>query len=401
MPPHDIPDVDGKHLHYAVRQKIANPKLEACVVENIVRVKAILSWETAPTGPFYNPTWGNSLEREIQIRPFDGAYSRCDIDVVNEVHADDIQQAGADAGYGIQILGGSSVPGIWDRPFGNVVAVWGKVKIPGAFYYRFLYTTDDPTDPTASWQPVTDRRRYRRIIPFGGTGNRLPDADGWFRIDDYETDLGNYPLQALVHWRTGDKTGLYHLRLELGNLFKAPMPDPKDITLFLDNQAPELLAFGGADPPPIPTIGVAVKNSAGDWKRCEEFEGQETIHVWGNFKDPHFRGFRLWVFGGNIHPSGYEFASGLYDPGVPLVLGPTGIIGAAANGAGREIASLDLCTVPVLSGTEHIKCAYGMRLHVSDRAVVGHLRGYEFDTSAHGRNAYVTFDWDPNKGTPC
>ena len=323
---HDIPEVNGKHLHYAVRQKITNPKLQTCEIENIVRVKAILSWETPPTGPFYVPTWGNALECDVQIRPSTGASAHCDIEVVNEVHADDIRQLGVDAGYGIKVSGSSTVPGVWDRPFGGVVAVWGHVDVPGAHYYRFLYTTDDPADPMASWTPVLDSRRYRKVFPFGASGDRAPDANGWLSVSQFNTDEANYPLQALVHWRTGSKTGLHHLRLELGNLFKVPLPDPCDVSLLLDNQSPELFEFGGPNPPPIPTVGVAVKDSSGDWKRCEEFEGQETVHVWGNFRDDHFRSYSLRVFGGNMPVSGHVFANGSYDPGVPGVLGVTGIV---------------------------------------------------------------------------
>lgn len=400
---HDIPEVDDRHLHYAVRQRISDPRLKNCEVENVVRVKAILSWETPPTGPFYSPTWGNALERHVQIRPRNGILARCDLEVVNEVHADDIQQTGGDTGYGIKISGSSSMPGVWDRPFGGVVAVWGKVNVPGAAYYRFQYTTDDPSDPAAIWTPVTDPRRYRKVFPypFGGTGKRHPDTQGWFSVADYNTDLGNYPLQALVHWNTGNLEGVHHLRLELGNFLKAPLPDPCDVSLHLDNSAPELFEFGGPNPPPIPTIGAAVKDTGGDWKRCEEFAGQETVEVWGNFRDDHFRAYSMVVFGGNIHPSGHHFASGSYDPGVPGVLDDEGVVGAAPNGPGKQLETLDLCSVPTLPGEEHINCAYGIRFHVSDRAVVGYLRGYEYDTTSHSRAVYVTFNWDPNKGTPC
>lgn len=398
---HDIPEVDDRHLHYAVRQPISDPRLKRCQVENVVRVKAILSWEAPPTGPFYSPTWGNSLVRHVQIRPRTGVLAHCDIDVVNEIHADDIQQAGADTGYGIKISGGSSVPGVWDRPFGGVVAVWGKVNVPGAAYYRFLHTSDDPSDPTATWTPVTDPRRYRKVFPLGATGYRHPDAQGWFSVGQYQGDLGNYPLQALVHWKTGSLEGVRHLRLELGSFLKTPLPNPSDVSLHLDNTAPELFEFGGPSPPPIPTIGAAVKDTGGDWKRCEEFEGQETVQVWGNFRDDHFRAYSMVVFGGNIHPSGHHFASGSYDPGVPGTLDDEGVVGAVANGPGKHLETLDLCAVPTLPGEEHISCAYGIRLHVTDRSVVGYMKGYEFDTTRHGRSVYVTFNWDPTKGTPC
>jgi len=113
------------------------------MLENIVKVKAILSWNLDPTpyGSTYSPTWGNVLIRNIQIRPEDGANAQCRIEIINEVHVDDIVQSGVDQGLAIKIdASNNTVVGTHDRPLGGVIACWGNINIPNAAHYRFRYS---------------------------------------------------------------------------------------------------------------------------------------------------------------------------------------------------------------------------------------------------------------------
>jgi hypothetical protein len=166
-----------------------------------------------------------------------------------------------------------------------------------------------------------------------------------------------------------------------------------DVYIVLDNTGLELLEFSGT-PAPLPAEGVVVKDSAGNYRKCGTFLGKEDIKIFGNFRDDYFRSYHLLVFGGNINVSGVGIGSGRYDSGI-IGVGDTGIIGAisGSSGPGLELMTLDLCTIPQLPSK--IRCAYGIRLAIYDRAIVGYVRGYEFDTTSHRRNAFVTFDWDP------
>jgi hypothetical protein len=73
---HDIPDgdypcLDGtKPLFYAVTLKIDSRK-RWCTLPNLVKVRAILSWNAPPTAgnPNYPAVWGNVVDRWIQIKP--------------------------------------------------------------------------------------------------------------------------------------------------------------------------------------------------------------------------------------------------------------------------------------------------------------------------------------------
>jgi len=385
---HDIPEVNGKHLFYAVKAKIPNigSKLKACTTENIVKVKAILSWNVDPTpyGHTYSPTWGNVLTKNIQIRPKDGASAKCEIQIVSEVLADHISQSGSDEGLAIK-------PGsifTFDRPFGAVIACWGNINIVDAHYYRFLYSDDGGT----TWTAIKDNRRA--VNPFWPWGpsyvERAPDSDGWFSKSVYDSDKSNYMLAALLHWRSHGGNGKYQLKLQVAKSDKTVLSED-GVTLVLDNVAPELLEFGGT-PAPLPAKGVVVKDSSGNYRKCTTFVGPESIEIWGNFRDDYFSGFSLLVFGGNIDVSGLTIGSGSYDSGLAGI-GPKGIIGAVDGGPGAKIDSLNLCTIPQIPA--RVKCAYGIRLHVSDRAIVGYLNGYEFWKTSHGRNAFVTFEWEP------
>jgi len=387
---HDISAINSKHLFYAVKANIAS-KLKECTVENIVKVKAILSWnqDPAPFGPTYNPVWGNVLERYIQIRPKDGASVKCEIEIVNEVHTDDISQIGSNKGLAIKIdSSNNAVTGIYDRPFGGTIGCWGKINVPGANYYRFRYSDDNGV----SWKNITNKRIARNPLPWIATIERYPDIEGWFSVSEYNIDVANYSLSALVHWNSTGKNEDYILRLELADLSKNLLPGQSaEVSIQLDNKGIELFEFGGT-PTPLPAEGVVVKDSNGNYKKCDTFNGDDDIKIFGNFKDDYFRNFSLTVFGGNIAVSGVGIGSGRYDSGIPGI-SYQGIIGAVDGGLGLEIGTLNLCTIPQSPG--QVKCAYGIKLTVWDRAIVGYVRGYEFDTTRHGKHAYVTFDWDP------
>ncbi len=65
---HDI--AGPKPLEYAVTLQVSLGE-QFCLVENLARVRAILSWDYAPPAntPSFAPTWGNVLEADVQIQP--------------------------------------------------------------------------------------------------------------------------------------------------------------------------------------------------------------------------------------------------------------------------------------------------------------------------------------------
>lgn len=377
---HDIPR-DVNPLMYAVNLQIKDmdEKLKRCQEENIVRVRAILSWEVAPTGPNYRPAWGNVKNCRIQIRPSTGQSAKCEIQHVNKVLVEDINSQG----YARKVINNTTLsPTVFDRPFGSIVALWGNVNVPGAFYYRIRYSEDNGL----TWNTVTDKRRYK--VNNFTVGFRTPDSNGWFSTSQYTTDVGNYSDTALAEWSTGTRSGKHIVRLELADLFKNPIAGQIcHVTVHLDNKRVDHYSFIGST---IPQEGVIVKDTAGSIKKCGKYVAGEDVVVYGNFKDEHFNAFSLVLFGGNLPSSGVNITPAInkYDEGG--VLDTNGTIGASDPSNGSVLTTVDMPTVGA-----NVECAYGIRMVTSDRAILGYFSTYIFKTTSHSNAAYVTFNWEP------
>ncbi|SIS53763.1 hypothetical protein SAMN05421766_102621 [Zobellia uliginosa] len=378
---HDIPR-NVNPLMYAVNLRVddMDRKLKSCKVENIIKVRAILSWEVAPTGPNYRPAWGNVKECRVQVRTYDGANNQCEIQHVNKVLVEDINTDG----YARKYINSTTLsPNLFDRPFGNIIAIWGHINVPTSKYFRMLFRKESES----SWTVVEDGRRYKQGL--FTIGLRLPDENGWFRIDEYNYDLGNYSDTPLANWASGSRTGKYRLRLECADASKTPIQSC-EVSVFLDNQNPEHYGFTDS---PIPQLGLTVKNSSGEVKECGKYKGAEKVLVYGNFKDDHFNEFSLEIFGGNLPSAGKKITPAVnrYDEGGKL--DTNGIVGASDPGKGKLLMTIDnMASAPINS---NVDCAYGIRMVTSDRAILGSFSGYVFRSTSHSKASYVTFNWAP------
>ena len=378
---HDIPR-DVNPLMYAVNLRIQDmaEKLKRCKDENIVRVRAILSWEVAPTGPNYKPAWGNILHCRIQIRPQDGQSAKCEIQHVNKVLVEDINFQG----YARKVINDTTLsPTIFNRPFGLTVAIWGNVNVPAASYYRMRYSDDNGL----TWNTVMDKRRYK--VNSFTVGFLAPDANGWFSKNTYLNHLSNYSDTPVAQWHTGSRSGKHILRLELANVFKNPIAGQAcHVTVYLDNQNVDHYSFIGST---IPQQGLIVKDEAGAIKKCDKYIGGEDVVVYGNFHDQHFNAYSLELFGGNLPSSGVGITpvANRYDQ-APGILNDQGTVGAIDPGNGTQLTGVNM-----LSAGANVACAYGIRLVTSDRTIRGYFQTYIFRTTSHSKDAYVTFDWEP------
>lgn len=72
---HDLPNgadcakQANKPLSYAASVPYSPPNSEDCDDPVLPLVRAILSWQSIPTSPTFPVTWGNALERHIQLKP--------------------------------------------------------------------------------------------------------------------------------------------------------------------------------------------------------------------------------------------------------------------------------------------------------------------------------------------
>lgn len=69
---HDLKSVtSGNPVNYAV-YRVSNLFSELCETLTAIPLRAILSWQTVPTGPNFVPFWGNTVDTEIQPQISDG-----------------------------------------------------------------------------------------------------------------------------------------------------------------------------------------------------------------------------------------------------------------------------------------------------------------------------------------
>jgi hypothetical protein len=67
-----VHDIDGpKPLCYNVKLNLTDPVRRFCTFSNVIKIRAILSWnlEPPPNTPDFPPPWGNILESNVQVRP--------------------------------------------------------------------------------------------------------------------------------------------------------------------------------------------------------------------------------------------------------------------------------------------------------------------------------------------
>ncbi|MEL6135015.1 MAG: hypothetical protein AAFR59_16775, partial [Bacteroidota bacterium] len=330
---HNLPRPNNQHpLNYAVRL-YANEKfrerLLACNQENIIHIKAILSWNQnpAPFGQGYTPAYGNVLTCKVPLRPLGGLTDTCKIDLISGVAVTDpllpgslIDQNEMSPSVGLAFKAGSSGGGVFDRPFGGIIEVEGHVDIAGATYYRVLYKALGA--PDSAYTPLPDPFRY---YVQGGTRQTAKPVDvvqKWMSISSLLSHIAD-PLNgektALQHFRSQTLTdGSYTLRLEVADSTFTPLPGQTfDTHVTIDNTSVRWFDFSGTSRF-LPSTGITVKNKQRDFQRCGQFDAHDTIHVWGNFAHPYYRNYVLRIYGGNISQGGYTFDADDLKPPIPF-----------------------------------------------------------------------------------
>ncbi len=85
---HDIANLPAGGLYYNVALPFdVSKRLKACSTPNIIRVRAVLSWEALPstTNPNQLNTWGDSIDALVQLRPGRGSGLHTIISLVGNV----------------------------------------------------------------------------------------------------------------------------------------------------------------------------------------------------------------------------------------------------------------------------------------------------------------------------
>jgi hypothetical protein len=221
---HDISNIPKDGLYYSVQLPMnVTHRLRQCSNPNIIRIRAVLSWESLPstTNPNLLNHWGNYKDVLVQLRPafrpgsglhsaiyYVGGVDRFSIDPISHLH-----NAGSASIFNNRPWGGKiSFNGIIDRNGFN-----------GIIKYRLLVKTQGA--PDTSFQPVSTSETFSLDDIFtvaGAFDDPQTDPNGWY-IYKQNPNIGLYNINNyLATWDASTKTdGAYTIRFvhtdEFGN----------------------------------------------------------------------------------------------------------------------------------------------------------------------------------------
>jgi hypothetical protein len=225
---HDLQSIPAGGVQYGVflKTNFAKWRVPCLVGARIAKLRAILSWETPPTGPNYVPVWGNRMECLIQIRPGAGVSHVPLIETIGDVPVNFINQATGLATGNLEI---AHTVFVNQSPFGGEVTVTGEIGLPpdsrggGAlpFKYKIEVKKDDGVDTyhpllndvevsIAEWDsgaphlcnfPFPDLVCQRTLHP---TNDSDGLGDGWYPyLEDSTQPLTRHlVLSILGRWQT-------------------------------------------------------------------------------------------------------------------------------------------------------------------------------------------------------
>jgi len=276
---HDLTNI-GSGVHYAVFRSVNIPE-HICAGLQSIPLRAILSWETPPTGPNYVPTWGNVVNTHIQPTIGDpGTTYEPRLLRIGRVTTNGIIQAGVNAGLadngGAIYVSGDCLGNL--SPFGGTVFIEGRfVNPPDVFdpntgdvvgpnrllyqvFYKRAGTLDAPTqlknqfsigvDTKNGFLPVT---KQQQALPFGG--------------DEYYTYMEG-PFQAMTRrvlavWQAGGlDDGNYEIELRgffWNGIVAAPVgTQTRIVRIFNGYPHNELVVGGGTQPFKRPELFLSI-----------------------------------------------------------------------------------------------------------------------------------------------
>jgi hypothetical protein len=408
---HDLQTIPPEGVQYAVflKKDLTEFRVPCEIGPRVVRLRAILSWETPPPpgNPNYVPVWGNREECRVQLEPGELLGHIPLIETVGDIGVDDIDQI-TGLGTGDAQIGFFSV---LESPFGGVVTLAGRIGDPpnsfggGELPFKYRIEVFGPP-PFNSWQPLTNPIQVKVSEWLSGIPQQCAPGDFVCDVTLTPTDDGDgfgpgwYPyledikglnqrflvVDKLASWFTNsDMEGMWQIRITAKDPNPAiPVlyPGVQIVKVRVDNTPPSGPAGPNATPaqieanPPLEITGATFNGNPIPAIDCGKFPvgtiltGTYEVHDPGLVGlDQHFRTLTLDVIpdgpanGATPSPSVRSY------PVVPT----TGEAGTwtletswPLNTPGRE---------PGTTGMD--PCGYVLRLVAGDRTNVNSV-GYQF-----------------------
>jgi hypothetical protein len=356
---HDIASIPDSGLDYAVYLPVnlAGRRQPCEKGPKVARVRAIMSWQTAPppANPNWIPTWGNREETTVLITPGPAVEPGTHppfIETVGGMWYEDINGAGL-ANGGAVTAGFSAT----DSPFGGEIVISGHLAYPtdisaGATPLEYRFRVSD--DGGATWQTVSNSFGIKRTQLLDGIWTTLPNITqaaptGWYTYrEDLTAGPGNAQIfvagNILARWQTNaTMDGTWQIKIESrvqGTV--VPMWTSQIVTVKVDNHAPD--------------VSLDITSGGG---ACADFTSGTVVSGPYSALDDHFGSYKFEIVpagGGTFtaNPSG----GGSFSSPSPLVRSYPAVSGTGEFGTWE----LDTTGIP--------QCGYVIYLHAWDRTIV-------------------------------
>jgi hypothetical protein len=336
---HDISTLPANGLWYDVS---LNVNLDAhrkggCQAGK-AKVRAILSWNTAPTpnDPTYHAHWGDREECEVEIRPLPKGITPGEIkpfmEKVGGMVVTDINSA---TGLATTTMGSASLGGAYESPFYGEVQIVGRIfNAPPGTKYRFKVTT-----PISAEHPLLDNQSIQTdtLGVISAPITLHPDGDGWL---DY---LATNPNVAIV----ADLMGRYYPSQEGMYTIKIEMIDAAN-NITVGNSANFFVDLKA------PVVAINITSGGGD---CADFTTGDAITGTYSISDAHAASFYISVTPDNGAKVGV-------DGHIPV--NPTDSLSYPGGGlpATGKTGTFSINTAGVP------RCGYNVWIHGADRSIV-------------------------------
>ncbi len=393
---HDITNVPPEGLKYSVSLPIdLSTKRQPCAMgAKVVKVRAILSWETPPPpwNPNYVPGWGNREETMVHIKPGptveEGEHIPY-IETVGNMAVCDIDQGtGLATGTGVYANFTAN-----ESPFGGVITISGFIADPPHYLsgenmgtklkYKVSVRRFGVGEP---WQVVSNpftatvTEQIGGLIPSQYNTTQFSDADGFYDyLEDYPP--GSWRLvagQVLARWPTSAAMaeGIWEIKIEAknpvtgdtwagGTILCSDGSTRSIVKVYLDNTPPtaqiEIDLLSDSDFIANPTVTTTPAGECGDFAVGK--------YIIGRFKatDEHFRSYSLTVLPTDIGgvPTPQNFARVPAATSYPAI--PT---------SGISLPAPPAYPIPLPSGIWQLNtqgmlpCGYVVEIVVRDRTIV-------------------------------
>lgn len=216
---HDMSNIPPEGLYYAVTCPLSvGHRLKRCSAPNVIRVRAVLSWEASPsdTDPNVLNPWGNRIDAAVQLRP------SAQVPGITSVitHVGNVERGAIDETEHLYNYDAVAPTMDHNRPWGGVVNIRGIIdrkSFPNVVKYRVLYKAAG--SPDTDFEPVSWHEHFARWNSYTLTlswPEQSADAEGWF-IYDVNTAIGVFDADDnhLANFSTsGLSDGEYTLRFE-------------------------------------------------------------------------------------------------------------------------------------------------------------------------------------------